>query len=428
MGSESTDNKALLVGLQTPKIKKWEAIESLEELHSLAKTAGLNVAGEAMALVRQISSATFIGLGKIYELKERIKLECFGCVLFDSDLSPSQARNLEKEFGIRVIDRTALILDIFALHAKSKEGKLQVELAQYQYLYPRLVGAWTHLSKQRGGGVGLRGPGETQLEVDRRRVKERMATIKQSLKKVESSRSLHRKKRQDTPIPTVSLIGYTNAGKSTLFNFLTRANEIAEDKLFATLDPKTKKIKLPSAREILLTDTVGFIRNLPHQLIEAFMSTFEEAKQSNLLIHVIDAAHPYCFDRVRVVEGVLKDLKLDEIPLIHALNKMDMVAHEDKLERKNVVPISALTGQGIDDLLKMVDKMLSNMLTWVTLFLPHDSGNILSQLYQHGHVYQVINHDDGTQIDVALPQKWHMKFKKYILDESKLVQGRVLIT
>lgn len=312
-----------------------------------------------------------------------------------------------------MVDRTGIILDIFSLHAKSKEGKLQVELAQYQYFYPRLVGAWSHLSKQWGGGIGLRGPGETQLEVDRRRVREKIARIKKSLERVTSSREIHREKRESVPIPTITLVGYTNAGKSTLFNALTDSEQLVEDKLFATLDPKTKRLKLPSGRQILLTDTVGFIRKLPHQLVEAFKSTFEEAGQSDLLIHVVDAAYPDFRHRVEVVNKVLKELELDSIPKIEAMNKMDVAGFHFNGNVRDVIPVSAKEKTGLEDLMKEIDRKLTETLSPMKLFLPHPYGNLLSSLYAHGRVFNFMDKSNGIEVEVALPEKWKRKFSRY---------------
>lgn len=404
---------AFLIGVTSALVRKWEALESLEELKSLSNTAGALEAGSMMVEVREITPATFIGKGKVAQLKDVIKSRGANLVIFDGDLSPSQNRNLEQAWEIRVIDRTSLILDIFALHAKSREGKLQVELAQYQYLYPRLVGAWTHLSRQRGGGVGLRGPGETQLEVDRRQIRDRMTHLKDSLQKVISAREIHRQKRQSVPIPTITLVGYTNAGKSTLFNSITQSAQYAEDRLFATLDPKTKKIKLPSGREVLLTDTVGFIRNLPHQLIEAFKSTFEEAQESDLLLHVVDGSHSNFKGQIDVVEEVLGDLEMGEIPMIRVLNKKDAPGFEHYSNGKPSVAVSAAKMEGIDDLLAKIDLVLAETLSNMKLFLPHPYGQLLSRLYSHGRIVHSENTPKGVIVEVSLPEKWQRQFAPY---------------
>ena len=298
---------------------------------------------------------------------------------------------------------------------------MQVELAQYQYLYPRLVGAWSHFSRQRGGnatgggsgGVGLRGPGETQLEVDRRRVRERLSRIRKELEKVEISRKIHRMKRESVPIPTITLVGYTNAGKSTLFNALSNSDQLVENKLFATLDPKTRKIKLPSGREVLLADTVGFIRKLPHQLISAFKSTFEEARQSDMLLHVVDATHPTYPSQIDVVEKVFEELALDLIPRIKVMNKMDAHGFKFTGNGARTIPISAVSGLGLNDLLTMMDRVLAETLSPMKLFLPHPYGQLLASLYTHGRVLHSKNSTRGVTVEVALPEKWQRKFASY---------------
>ncbi|MBI4411236.1 MAG: GTPase HflX [Deltaproteobacteria bacterium] len=405
--------KAFLIGVTSNLRDKWEARESFDELVSLVDTAGPLTVGRAMVEVREISPATFIGKGKVEQLKEEIRRSGADMVVFDGELAPTQNRNLDETWSVRVVDRTSLILDIFALHAKSREGKLQVELAQYQYLYPRLVGAWSHFSRQRGGGVGLRGPGETQLEVDRRRVRERISRIKRELERVESSREIHRMKRESVPIPTITLVGYTNAGKSTLFNALSNSDQPVEDKLFATLDPKTKKIKLPSGREVLLTDTVGFIRNLPHQLIEAFKSTFEEARKSDMLLHVVDATHPNYHSQIDVVEKVFEELNLDLIPRIKVMNKMDAEGFRFTGNGAHTIPISAAAGLGLADLSLMIDMVLAETLSPMKLFLPHPYGQLLASLYTHGRVLHSQNSARGVSVEVALPEKWQKKFAPY---------------
>ena len=412
-----------MIGVITKTRRKWEAEESLEELVSLAATAGTLKVGMDLVDVREISPATFLGKGTVERLKEELAALKADLVVFDGELAPAQNKNLEEEWNVRVIDRTSLILDIFALHAHSREGKLQVELAQYEYFYPRLVGAWTHFSKQRGGGVGLRGPGETQLEMDRRRIREHISRLKDALKKVESARLIHRQKRESLPLPLVTLVGYTNAGKTTLFNMLTGASQLVEDKLFATLDPKTTKLKLPSSREILLTDTVGFIRHLPHQLVEAFKSTFEEAADSDLLLHVIDASRGNFLNQVEVVEEVLGELGLQEIPVIKVFNKMDVPSGDrsssfrvniDEKKRK-IVPISAMEGIGMEALMSEIDTHLIKKIAPMKLFLPHPYGQLLSMLYANGRVLNVTNRVSGVAVEVVLPEKWQRKFSEYLV-------------
>lgn len=406
------EERAYLIGLCTDSREPLKAEESFFELQSLVETAGPRKVGQTFVNLRQINPATFIGKGKVEELFNEIVWAKANLVVIDGELSPTQSRNLEKIWGVKVIDRTGLILDIFAMHAKSKEGKLQVELAQYHYLYPRLVGTWTHLSKQRGG-IGLRGPGETQLEVDRRRVREKMTWIKKELIKVTSSREIHRQKRESVPIPTVTLVGYTNAGKSTLFNALVNANQEAQDRLFATLDPKTKRLRLPLGREVLLTDTVGFIRNLPHQLIEAFKSTFEEAANSDLLIHVVDGSHPSFHQQIQVVTEVLAELELADIPLILVLNKMDQADIPLNSIPGKWTAISAQNRQGLEELNHLIDEKLSQTCSTNTYFLPYRFGDVLSALYTHGRVLKTQNLSKGVEVEVSLPEKWQRMFAEY---------------
>lgn len=415
-----------------PRQKRYEAAESFSELKSLLFTAGARLMHEEFAELRQINPSTLIGQGKVDEIKAKVQ-ECKPqLVVVDMDLSPGQNRNLEREWQTRVLDRTGLILDIFAQQAKSKEGKLQVELAQYQYLLPRLVRAWTHLSKQRGGAIGLRGPGETQLEVDRRRAREKIVQLKKDLKKVSSARQIHRQKRQSVPMPTVSLIGYTNAGKSTLFNGIVRGGVIADNKLFSTLDPKTKKLRLPSGQNVLLSDTVGFIKNLPHELVESFKSTFEEVADSDLLIHVIDASHPNRAEHVETVEKVLAELELSHIPVVKALNKIDRMEIDAAAELSgklngNSVRISALTGVGLDDLLLKIEQKLSETYyKRMRLLIPYAQSRALSDLYTHGHVISIQGKDDGSEVEVSLPPKWQNIFKSFELQgEMELVPSWV---
>lgn len=409
----SLSDRALLVGVCDNRTSRSQAEESFAELIALADTAGAIPIQKMMAPLRHLNPATYFGRGKVEELARVVKENEIGLVLVDAELNPTQGRNLEETFGVRVLDRTGLILDIFALHARTREGRLQVELAQYQYLLPRLVGAWTHLSKQRGGGVGLRGPGETQLEVDRRRVRERMLKLKAELRQVESTRDTHRARRVSVPMPVITLVGYTNAGKSTLFNALTESDEVAENRLFATLDPKTKRLKLPSGRLVLLSDTVGFIRNLPHQLIEAFKSTFEEARHSDCLLHVIDSASEQSDAEMKVVEEVLEDLELSKIPRINVFNKADLSLKGLHLGTDEVM-VSALKGHGMDKLLQKIEESLSAADRTITLFIPHPYGKALSELHANARVLETKNLSKGLKIKAILPEKFRKKYNAYI--------------
>ena len=297
--------------------------ESLDELEKLAESAGARVVGRFRQHLKKVSPATFIGWGKVEEIQQTIREDKPDLVIFDENLSPAQQRNLESAFQIRVIDRSQLILDIFAQRARSNEGKLQVELAQLEYLLPRLTRRWTHLSRMRGG-IGTRGPGETQLEVDRRRIHERIRSLKKRLIKVKRTRDLHRQERRDVPYATVALVGYTNSGKSTLMNTLTQAGVVAEDKLFATLDPTTRGLRLPTGDRVMLVDTVGFSSRIPHSLIEAFKSTLEEVTKADLLLHLVDLTNPLHEKQIKIVDEVLRDIGAGDLPYCIVANKFDV--------------------------------------------------------------------------------------------------------
>jgi GTP-binding protein HflX len=393
--------RAVLVGAGLPKAR-IPVEESIEELARLADTAGLLVVGQAVQPLRRIQPATYIGTGKVNEVHELVQKTGANVVLFDDALSPAQQRNLEKAFGCKVVDRSALILDIFAQRARTTEGKLQVELAQLQYLLPRLTRAWTHLSRL-GGGVGTRGPGETQLEVDRRRVRERVAILRQRLEHVEKTRRLHRAERAAAPVPTVSLVGYTNAGKSTLMNALTQAGVLVEDRLFATLDPTVRRLRLPGGLSVALADTVGFIHKLPHQLIEAFKSTLEQVRTSDLLVHVIDVSHPSWPEHQRVVDEVLDEIGAGKVSRLLVPNKRDRLAPGARPFglRPDAVLISARTGQGVDDLLVAIEGALSKDLARVRLKIPSERGDLVALLRRTGRVLEEY-YRDGTVIVTAL--------------------------
>jgi len=358
-------DRAFLVGADTPKAL-LPASESLAELAELAKTAGADVVGSLSQNLDHPNSATYIGKGKVEEVIQEAKRLEANVVIFDDELSPSQQKNLERELGTKVIDRTALILDIFATRAQTREGRLQVELAQMQYLLPRLAGQWSHLERMEGA-IGLRGPGETQIETDRRLIRNRITKIRRDLDEVRTQRDLYRRNRARNNMPVIALVGYTNAGKSTLMRALSGADVLAEDKLFATLDPVTRRIGLPSGEVVLLTDTVGFIQKLPTQLVAAFRATLEELEQADLLVHVIDISHANAFEHTQTVDKTLKDLGVEEKPRLLALNKVDLLLHEDGRQvadfdearalilgagapPRNVVMVSAEKRWGLDTL------------------------------------------------------------------------------
>ncbi len=406
--TSSTHERALLVGVYASKRDRAEQEFSLQELQRLATTAGVSVVSAGLHELRSIHPPTYLGKGKVEMLASEIKSQKIDVVIFDEDLSPSQTRNLEKEFGAKVIDRTGIILDIFAQRAQTQEGKIQVELAQLEYLLPKLIGRGGELS-QLGGGIGTRGPGETRLELDRRKAKERLTFLKHELKKVRVNRELHRKQRKHQSISLAALVGYTNAGKSTLMNRLTEAHVLVEDKLFATLDPTVRRLKLPSGREILLSDTVGFIHKLPHELIDAFRATFEEVGAADLLIHLIDISHPHFKHQIKTVDEVLHELNLHHKPTLRVFNKADQV----QVDEKNTCLISAKTGQGVDGLLQVIDKMLSVRFHPMSLLLPYQAGAELSYLYKTSKILLRKDLSKGILLEVEGDEVTFNKFKKY---------------
>ena len=407
-----TFENALLVGCYRSSRDKKKTLDSLDELKRLAETAGAIVRHRLVQEVRKIDPSTYIKSGKVEEILALAQSGDLHVIIFDEDLSPTQNRNLEDVIGVKVLDRTGLILDIFAKRAHTKEGKLQVELAQMKYLLPRLVGKGIHFSRL-GGGIGTRGPGETQLEVDRRRARERISRLQQELEGLKRHRKIHREKREAIPLPIVTLVGYTNAGKSTLMKSLTGADVFVADTLFATLDPTVRRLKLPSNREILLTDTVGFVNKLPHQLIEAFHSTFEEVRSSDLLLHVIDISHPLYRQQVTAVEGVLRDLELDSISLIKIYNKMDLFHHEDSPEDP-IIGISALKKEGLKNLLLSIDDHLSKNLKQVSLFFPYEDFQPISEIYKNCRVLSRKDLGKGVRLSVEMGEKHLNRYQRFI--------------
>lgn len=349
-----------MVALRLPAQHRWEVEDSIEELAQLAESAGARVSQMVIQEREGLDSRLLIGKGKAQELK-KVCQDGIDLVVFDDDLTGAQQRNLEELLGVKVLDRPGLILDIFAQRARTKEGKLQVELAQLNYLLPRLVGAWSRLSRL-GGGIGTRGPGETKLEVDRRRIRRRIAKVQGDLEKVRRHRALLRRPRRRSFLPTIALVGYTNAGKSTLLNAMTRADVPVEDRLFATLDPTIRLLRLPGGKKVLLSDTVGFIRKLPHQLIAAFKATLEEVVEADLLLHVIDTSSPRMEAQVHEVDRVLEELGIPDKPLLRAYNKIDLLGGLEATARMSLgrqgVAVSALTGEGIEGLRQKVQEAL----------------------------------------------------------------------
>lgn len=400
--------------------------DSLKELALLADTAGMTVVGQATQSVHNIDPATFVGSGKLDEICTEVVELGAEVVIFDDELSPRHQREIEKRLGenFKVIDRSALILDIFAQHASTREGSLQVELAQYEYRLPRLTRQWTHLARQAGGsgaksGVGLRGPGETQLEVDRREISRKIAKLKEELEAVRMHRSRHRAQRDRSGIPIVALVGYTNAGKSTLLNALSDANVYVADQLFATLDPTTRRIRLPSGRNALFTDTVGFIQKLPTTLIAAFRATLEEIREADMLLHVVDVAHPNVVQHIEAVEDTLAEIDVPSVPRILVYNKIDLTngALPDEVAQVEgynaYVGVSAAQKLGLDDLLGAIEAGLASVLHTHTLLLPYERGDLISLLYGQATVKDRENTAEGVRLVVQLPSELAENYKHY---------------
>lgn len=405
--------RALLIGIRRPKTTISQMEASLVELARLVNTADGAVRGIETQELKFINPGTFIGKGKVEKIKKKVSTGEFDIVVFDDELSPAQNRNLSDELDIKVLDRTAIILDIFARRARTREGELQVELAQLNYRYSRLAGRGLNLMQQ-AGYIGNRGPGETKLEVDKRRVRDRISILRKAIREICKEREIHRRKRENVPIPVVSLIGYTNAGKSTLMNALTSANVLVEDKLFATLDPTVRRMRLPNGREILVADTVGFIRKLPHQLIEAFKATFEEVERSGLLLHVIDASEPESLHQIEVVDSVLTELDILNIPCIRVYNKCDSKELYVRDMRDGVM-ISALKKEGFHRLISRIDVNLAHDFKRVHLKLPHTEGCVLSEIYRVGRVIEVKHKKQNVAVYADLPEKLLGRYKKYCI-------------
>jgi GTP-binding protein HflX len=416
-GSVAADDRgAVLVGIELRTGSPgWSIEDSLAELGRLADTAGLRVAGTTWQRIQRPDPATLIGSGKVEEIRQLVAAENARYVLFDQELSPGQQKNLDARLGdgVRVIDRTRLILDIFSLHAHTREGKLQVELAQYEYLLPRLAGMRPDLSQQTGGAgagpVGLRGPGETQLELDRRQVRRRIGTLRRELEDVRSQRRRHRQRRSRSGLPVIALVGYTNAGKSSLLNALTGAHVLVQDKLFATLDPTTRRLALPGGRDALLTDTVGFIRKLPHDLVAAFRATLEGIEEAALVVHVADASHPRVAGQIEAVDGVLASLHLPAVPRVLVLNKIDLLprgaapAHPGGPGRDHVRHVSARTGQGLPELLAALERLLEAGLVSVTALVPRSRYDLVKQAYEQGTVTERSEEPEGILLKASVP-------------------------
>lgn len=431
-----TQNKpetAILVGVEIHQQDSLLSLDdSLLELALLAETAGVSIVGEITQKLESLNPRTYIGSGKVEELRILAEELNANIVIFDDELSPRHQRELEEIIGksIKIIDRTALILDIFAQHANTREGILQVQLAQYEYRLPRLTRAWTHLARQTGGGggrtgagagVGLRGPGETQLEVDRREIRSRVSKLHEELEKVRSHRARYRSQRKKSETPVIALVGYTNAGKSTLLNQLTNADVYVADQLFATLDPTTRKIKLPNGQQALLSDTVGFIQKLPTTLIAAFRATLEEIAEADLLLHIIDVTHPNSFAQAKSVLEILNEIGAGDIPIITVLNKIDLFKDNDqnseiRYKYPNTYLVSALQNLGIDNLLKAIAEELYNPSIPISVFLPYSEGHLISIFNEVGVVEQLSHQESGVKIIGFVPRRLVRRFQSHSIE------------
>ena len=422
--------RAFLVGVEIHGQSHFLTLEdSLTELSLLCATAGLDVVGELTQKIDRPNPETYIGSGKVEELKALAEDSLAQVIVFDNELSPRHQRELEKHIGVnvRVLDRTAVILDIFAQHAHTSEGQLQVKLAQSEYFLPRLTGQWTHLARQAGGGggrsgsvggVGLRGPGETQLEVDRRAVRHEIAHLKDELEKVRSHRMRQRVQRKRSRIPTVALVGYTNAGKSTLLNRLAKADIYVADQLFATLDPTTRRVELSGGYQALFTDTVGFIQKLPTTLVAAFRATLEEIAEADLLLHVVDVSHPNAMNQSEAVNETLEEIEAEHVPVITILNKIDLLSDPSAARAAvenfpQAVAISARTGEGINDLLAMLRSTLFETFSPILIRLPYQQGQLISLFHEFGQVERLEHGRKGVLMQGRIPVRLVAQFKPW---------------
>jgi GTP-binding protein HflX len=419
---EQPKERVVIVGLQLAGDDEWEVRDHLAELAQLVDTAGAVVAAQELVKRTRPTAPFLIGRGKVEDLKLLCEAEQAETIVFDEELSAAQQRNLERDTGRKIVDRTALILDIFAQRAQTREAKLQVELAQHQYMLPRLRGLWTHLDSQ-PGGIGTRGPGETQIEVDRRRVREHIHHLSGEIEAVRRRRATQRKGRQRHHLHTVAIIGYTNAGKSTLLNRLTGADAFVEDKVFATLDPTTRKLTLASGRVVLFSDTVGLIRKLPHMLVDAFKATFEETLEADLLLHVLDVSHPAAAEQAQTVEAVLKELGAADKPVVTALNKIDRLAGPEVAARwahrvPSAMPISAKDGTGLAELLELVEEQFAAELLIATYRVPQRESRWIARLHDEGRVLDTQYENESALITVELRRELAPVYARFLVESS----------
>jgi len=420
--------RVFIVGVQLQGQDKWRIDESLDELEELVGTAGGEITGRGMQRLDRVNAATFIGPGKARQFAEQCDEARVDTVVFDEELTPAQGRNLEKEFECKILDRTALILDIFSQRARTREGKLQVELAQLNHLLPRLTRFWTHLSRQKGG-IGMRGgEGESQLEVDRRKVRERIDKIQRDLEMVMRHRDIQRTGRKRNQWPLGSLVGYTNAGKSTLFNAITGASTLSEDKLFATLDPTTRRLRLPTNQNVLLSDTVGFIRKLPHDLVDAFKATLEEVIEADLLLHVVDISSPQAEEQIEAVNVVLDELGVADKPMMMVFNKIDRVTSVSLAKRftdqyPNSIVVSARTGEGFKAFMAELGKQLRPVRDMLVLGIPHSQSDVIARLHEVGQVLERQYNSNEAVIKALVPPDYRAVFEPFIIQDDSLAKA-----
>ena len=410
--------QALLLTLRTPDLSEQQCVNYLDELESLCTTLGIEPIERLVVPIKHLHPRYLVGSGKAQELSEIAEDIGVDCIVFDDTISPSQQRNLEQISGLCVIDRQEVILEIFSEHARTKEALLQVGLARMEYSLPRLTRAWTHLSRQRGGTRGTRGEGETQLEVDRRVVLNKITKLKRELAKLQSQRTTRRKQRTSVPVPTGALVGYTNAGKSSLLNTLTGSSAAVEDQLFATLDPTTKKMELPGGTKVLLTDTVGFIRKLPHNLIDAFHSTLEETVVADILIHILDASNPEVRQHIKTTEEVLSELEVSDTPTLLVFNKVDLCKDELHLaqlhsEYPNALFVSIKENSGIDTISQKLEEMLFRSTPQVLFKFPLSKYDLVAEIHRSGKVIHEEYQDDSVLIEARVPVKLKYKLAEY---------------